>query len=58
MNLRLLAAAAVATFALATSTQAWEPLRSGPAVGAKNNRNGFFPNHVAGPSAGQRLCPV
>ena len=34
------------------------PLRSGPAVGTENERSGFRPTFVAGPSAGQRLCPV
>jgi hypothetical protein len=58
MTARLIASAALASFLLAGSLQAWEPLRSGPQVGAKNNRTGFFPNHVAGPAAGQRLCPV
>jgi hypothetical protein len=37
---------------------AQEPLQSGPPVGARNNRNGFYPNWVAGPCAGQHLCPV
>ena len=35
-----------------------DDLRSGPQVGATNNRNGFFPQFVAGPSAGQSFCPV
>ncbi|MCI0683492.1 MAG: hypothetical protein L0Y71_15415 [Gemmataceae bacterium] len=34
------------------------PLMSGPPVGAANNRSGFRPQFVAGPSTGQRLCPV
>lgn len=34
------------------------PLRSGPPVGAKNNRSGFFPNYVAGAFTGERRCPV
>jgi len=34
------------------------PLKSGPPVGAKNNRNGFYPQIVAGHLAGQRRCPV
>ena len=58
MSVRLLASAVVATFLVAGFAPAWEPLRSGPQVGAKNNRNGFFPKHVAGPAAGARLCPV
>lgn len=33
-------------------------LRSGPPVGAANDRSGFRPQFVAGPSAGQRYCPV
>ncbi len=40
------------------SVQALEPLKSGPPVGARNNRSGFFPQHVTGPTAGKRLCPV
>ena len=35
-----------------------EPLKSGPPVGARNNRGGFIPNLVAGPGAGERRCPV
>lgn len=61
MTTRIIATAAGAVLAaclLAGSAAAWEPLRSGPPVGARNNRSGFFPNHVAGPAAGQRLCPV
>jgi hypothetical protein len=34
------------------------PLKSGPPVGAKNNRGGFLPQLVAGPGAGERRCPV
>jgi len=34
------------------------PLRSGPPVGAENNRRGFRPEFVAGPSTGKKLCPV
>ena len=34
------------------------PVKSGPQVGADNNRSGFKPQFVAGPSAGQKLCPV
>ena len=34
------------------------PLKSGPPVGARNNRGGFFPNLVTGPGAGERRCPV
>ncbi len=35
-----------------------EALRSGPPVGSENDRSGFRPQIVTGPSAGQRLCPV
>ena len=34
------------------------PVKSGPPVGADNNRSGFKPQFVAGPSAGQNLCLV
>jgi hypothetical protein len=34
------------------------PLKSGPPVGARNDRSGFIPQLVAGPAAGVRLCPV
>jgi hypothetical protein len=34
------------------------PLLSGPQIGAENDRRGFRPQFVAGPSTGQRLCPV
>ena len=34
------------------------PLRSGPPVGARNDRSGFVPRFVTGPTAGKRLCPV
>lgn len=53
---RLLAALAV--FLIAGNGVAAEPLKSGPQVGAKNDRSGFWPRFVAGPSAGQTLCPV
>jgi hypothetical protein len=33
-------------------------LKSGPQVGAENDRSGFRPQFVTGPSAGQSLCPV
>lgn len=33
-------------------------LKSGPPVGARNNRGGFFPQLVSGPGAGERRCPV
>ena len=58
MLLRSLAGAAVTFLMLAGPMQADGPLRSGPQVGSPNNRNGFFPNWVSGPTAGKSLCPV
>jgi hypothetical protein len=58
MTARLIAAAALAGLLGAATAQAADPLRSGPPVGAENNRSGFRPQFVAGPSAGQNLCPV
>jgi hypothetical protein len=55
---RLLAGAACAFLTLAGLVQADSPLRSGPPVGAANDRSGFFPQWVTGPDAGKRLCPV
>jgi hypothetical protein len=43
---------------LAGSVAAADDLKSGPPVGARNDRNGFVPRFVAGPSAGLKLCPV
>jgi hypothetical protein len=51
-------AAAFAALLLTTNAPAEEPLKSGPPVGARNNRGGFFPNFVAGPGTGERRCPV
>ena len=58
MTARLIATAALTALLLGGDTQAEAPLKSGPPVGAKNNRSGFLPQFVAGPSAGQSLCPV
>lgn len=58
MTPRLIAGAALAVLLLAGSGSANEPLKSGPPVGAKNNRNGFYPQFVAGPGTGERRCPV
>jgi len=33
-------------------------LKSGPEVGAANDRQGFYPQWLTGPAAGQRRCPV
>jgi len=58
MTPRLIASAAVAVLLLSGDVQAQDPLKSGPPVGAKNNRRGFFPQHITGPTAGKHLCPV
>ena len=58
MTRRLMATAALAAFVFGATVQADHPLKSGPQVGAANDRSGFRPNFVAGPSSGQRLCPV
>jgi hypothetical protein len=48
----------LAALLLGGNARAADPLQSGPPVGAENDRSGFRPQFVAGPSAGQRLCPV
>jgi hypothetical protein len=48
----------LAVVLLAAGSIAAGDLKSGPQVGARNNRRGFFPNWVAGPGAGERRCPV
>ena len=58
MPQRFLAGAVCAFFVLAGVMHADSPLRSGPPVGARNDRDGFFPKWVTGPCAGKRLCPV
>ena len=58
MKTRLFAAAAITTLFLAGNGFADELLKSGPPVGERNNRGAFFPNHVAGPGAGEQRCPV
>jgi hypothetical protein len=58
MASRLLAGSAFTFLLLAGSMQADEPLRSGPPVGSPNNRSGFLPQWVSGPTAGKHLCPV
>ncbi|MCI0461209.1 MAG: hypothetical protein L0Z62_30040 [Gemmataceae bacterium] len=55
---RLIASAALAALLLGSIVSAQDPLQSGPPVGAKNDRSGFFPQWVTGPTAGKRLCPV
>ena len=58
MTPRLIASAALAVLLLAGSGQATDPVKSGPQVGEENNRRGFRPQFITGPTAGQRLCPV
>jgi hypothetical protein len=58
MHSRLISGAVLTTLLLAGAGFAEEPLKSGPPVGARNNRNGFFPEYVAGPGTGERRCPV
>lgn len=55
---RLIASAALAAFLLGGNVQAEDSLKSGPSVGAPNDRSGFRPQWVTGPSTGQRRCPV
>jgi hypothetical protein len=56
---RLIASAALAALLLGGIVSAQHPpLQSGPPVGARNDRSGFFPQWVTGPTAGKRLCPV
>jgi len=55
---RLIASAALAALLLSGNGQAETPLKSGPPVGAKNNRSGFMPQWVAGFCTGQHVCPV
>ena len=58
MTPRLIATAVLSAVLLAGGASAAEPLASGPPVGSKNDRDGFFPQWVSGPCAGMRLCPV
>jgi len=55
---RLMASAALAALLLAGTVLAEDPLKSGPQVGARNNRRGFVPQFVAGPDVGDPHCPV
>jgi hypothetical protein len=58
MSARLIAAAALGIVLFTGSGLAETPLKSGPQVGERNNRRGFYPQWVAGPAGGQRRCPV
>lgn len=55
---RLVASVTLAVLLLASTGLAEEELKSGPPVGARNNRNGFYPQFVAGQFTGERRCPV
>lgn len=58
MSRILLAGVTCSLLVLVGDLNADEPLRSGPPVGAANDRRGFSPKWVTGPCAGKRLCPV
>jgi hypothetical protein len=58
MTPRLIAGATFAALLLGSTVQAVAPLKSGPPVGASNDRSGFKPLLVAGPATGKNLCPV
>jgi hypothetical protein len=58
MSPRLIVCTALGALLLASSGLAEDSLKSGPQVGERNNRRGFYPNWIAGPAAGQRRCPV
>jgi hypothetical protein len=58
MTAPLIASAALAAFLLGAGVPVATPLKSGPQVGSENDRSGFRPQHVAGATAGKRLCPV
>jgi hypothetical protein len=58
MTSRLIAGAAVAALLLCGGAQAEGPLKSGPPVGARNDRSGFLTQLLTGPTTGQTLCPV
>jgi hypothetical protein len=56
MSPRLVTGTVLATLLLGSALQAEEPLKSGPPVGARNNRSGFMPQYISGP--GEPRCPV
>jgi hypothetical protein len=58
MSAHPIASAALAALLLASAGSAQGPLKSGPQVGARNDRSGFLPRWVTGPCAGKHLCPV
>ena len=58
MTAHLIASATLTALLFAGNGPTEEMLKSGPPVGAHNNRGGFYPKLVAGPGAGERRCPV
>lgn len=58
MTTRIILGATLVALIFASDVPAQEPLKSGPQVGARNNKGGFFPQFVAGPGTGERRCPV
>jgi hypothetical protein len=48
----------LAVVLLAGSAAAADDLKSGPPVGARNDRSGFRPELLTGPAPGKSLCPV
>ena len=58
MNARIIAGTTLTVLLFAGAGFAEEALKSGPPVGARNNRGGFYPQLVTGPGAGERRCPV
>jgi hypothetical protein len=58
MNRYLFAGVAFSLFVFVGDLIAQDALRSGPPIGAPNNRRGFSPNWVTGPCADKQLCPV
>lgn len=58
MTPRIIASAALVALLIAGNGLADELLKSGPQVGARNNRGAFHPQLVTGPGAGERRCPV
>jgi hypothetical protein len=55
---RFIASAALAALLLGGDARAQGLLKSGPPVGAANDRSGFMPKWVAGFCTNQRICPV
>jgi hypothetical protein len=53
-----IASAALTALLLGGNAQGQGLLKSGPPVGAPNDRSGFYPKWVAGFCAKQHICPV